>query len=131
MALQRTDAEEEPVVNGNVNMMNLESDIQAASSILSGSRVKMPPSPEEGSHNLALYCYLAQLLNVGKRSIIAATVSLVFNPASGNVQADVLVSSTNSPKSENTNRKDTKLEWKFKDLEANESLEANEVKDAG
>jgi len=125
MALQHTDTEE-PMANGYVNV---ESDIRAASSILSGSRVKMPPSLEEGSHNLALYCYLAQLLNVGKQSIIAATASLVFNPASGNVQADVLVSSTNSAKSENTNQKDTKFEWKFKDLEANESLEAKEVKD--
>lgn len=118
------------MVNGNVNRMNLESDTRTASSILSGSRIKMPFSPKEDSHNPPLYCYLAQLLNVGKQCIIATTGSLVFDPASGSVQAETLVFSTNSEKCENIDDKDAKLEWEFKDLEANESLEANEVKDA-
>ena len=67
---------------------------------------------------------------MGKQCIIATTGSLVFDPASGSVQAETLVFSTNSEKSENIDDKDAKLEWEFKYLQANESLEANEVKDA-
>jgi len=107
--------------------MDVESDIRAASRILSGSRIEVPLSLEEGTPNLSLYCYLAQLLNLRERCVAAVTGSLVFDPTSGNIQAETIVLITNSDK--HTNQKDAKFEsWEFKDLSANGGLEVNYVK---
>lgn len=107
------------MANGNVDV---ESDI-----LILWSRIKMPLSAKESSHNLSLYCYLAQLLNVGEQS------SRPLSPWSLTlqvVQAETIVLSANSDESENIDRKNAKykLERDLKDLKANGSLDVNEVK---
>ena len=73
---------------------------------------------EEAYHSLYVYCYATQLLKVGSGDI-ATTGALVFDPASGTVKAVV---SASSRKPGQTNQKDAKWEWECKDLEANEDL---------
>ena len=113
---------------------DIECDIRVASGILNGFRPERQPelSRQEGNHNdLSLYCHLAQLLNVEEQSNIATTGSVTLDPVSGNVQAETIVVAANSDKFEHTDRKDTKVEWEFEYLEANESLDSTEIKNTG
>jgi len=83
---------------------------------------------EEAYHNLYVYCCAAQLLKVGSRDI-ATTRALAFDPASGTVNAgNMIVVSASSRQPERTNRKDAKWEWECKDLEANEGLGVNGIR---
>lgn len=124
------DSEEKAI--DNLSTSDIEFDIHTASSILNGSctGIQLSHKLEESNHNLSLYCHFAQLLSVGKHCV-TATGSLAVDPLSGNVQAKSIVVATNSDNFENTDGKDTKFEWEFKDLQANESLEVMEVKDTG
>jgi len=114
---------------------DIECDIRVASGILNGFRPERQPelSRQEGNHNdLSLYCHLAQLLNVEEQSNIATTGSVTLDPVSGNVQAETIVVAANeSDKFENPDRKDKKFEWESKYFEANESLDATEIKNTG
>jgi len=91
--------EEEAVANENITKMNVESDICVASGILTepdipGFRLG---GGKEAYHNVYVYCYAAQLLKVGSGDI-ATTGTLVFDPASGTVNADMIVVSASSRK---------------------------------
>ena len=90
--------EEGPAANENITRMNVESDICVASGIL--SELEMPGfrlGGEEAYHNPYVYCYAAQSLKVGNGDI-ATTGALVFDPASGTVNADMIVVSASCRK---------------------------------
>jgi hypothetical protein len=117
--------EEELVANENITLrINVDSDICVASGILTRGELDLPSfrlGGEEAYYNLYVYCYAAQLLKVGSGEI-ATTGALVFDPAGGTVNAEIIVVSASSRKPGQTNRKDAKWEWDCKDLEANEDL---------
>jgi hypothetical protein len=112
----------DPMTNESENRINIESNIRIASRILSGPSLIGPwqcYGGDSGDRSLPLSCYLSQLLSVGERDI-AVTGTLAFDSASGKVKAKTIVAVTNSLKSTNIDQKDTKSEWEFKDLDANE-----------
>ena len=119
-----------PMANENESRMDLESNIRIASRILSGSPNISPWQywgGDSGDPNLPLFCYLSQLLSMEGRGI-AVTGTIAFDSATGKVKAKTIVAPTNSHKSKNTEL-DTKSEWEFKDLEANEDLKVTDVTD--
>jgi hypothetical protein len=81
---------------------------------------------DEAYHNLDVYCYAAQLVKVGSEDI-ATTGALVFDPESDTVKADMVVVSTTSRNPGHTNWKDAP-KWECKDLEANEDMGVDDIR---
>lgn len=119
------------MANENIFRMNVESDIRVASGILTESDMAgFPLCGDETHHNLYVYCYAAQLLKMGNWDI-ATTGALVSDPESGTVNADMVVVSTASrkPGLGHTSPKDApKWEWECKDLEANENIGVDDIR---
>ncbi|KIM35674.1 hypothetical protein M413DRAFT_326748 [Hebeloma cylindrosporum] len=122
---------EEEDVDEHIDRTNVESDIRVASGILRSGpcRRRLHVSREEPNQNLYFYCYVAHLLNLESWDDIATTGTLVFDPASGTVNADMVVVSSCSQKQGHTTKwNDTNSAWEYKDLEANEDFGEDDIR---